>query len=121
MADAINRAMEATQNAIQSRNRVAQVEAEATQAITQAHGAAEAARQKAQGDADALLITRARRGAGQRDHPPVDDARPSCSTARSSTGTASSPTYNAGALPMLTFDVGKGGPAWTTTPRESGA
>ena len=73
--DAINRAMEATQNAIQSRNRVAQVEAEATQAITQAHGQAEAARQKAQGDADALLIRARVRGAGQRDHPPVDDAR----------------------------------------------
>ena len=54
--DAINRAMEATQNALQSRNRIAQVEAEATQAITQAHGQAEAARQKAEGDADALLI-----------------------------------------------------------------
>src|SRR5580698_10766579 len=33
--DAINRAMEATQNAIQSRNKVGQVEAEAQQAITQ--------------------------------------------------------------------------------------
>jgi regulator of protease activity HflC (stomatin/prohibitin superfamily) len=54
--DAINRAMEATQNAIQSHNRVAQVEAEAQQAITQAHGQAEAARQKAGGEADALLI-----------------------------------------------------------------
>ena len=75
VSDAINRAMEATQNAIQSRNRVAQVEAEATQAITQAHGAAEAARQKAQGDADALLINGPRPGAGQRDHPPFDDAR----------------------------------------------
>ena len=42
--DAINRAMEATQNAIQSHNKVAQVEAEAQQAITQAHGQAEAAR-----------------------------------------------------------------------------
>jgi regulator of protease activity HflC (stomatin/prohibitin superfamily) len=56
VADAINRAMEATQNAIQSENRVRQVRAEADQAVAQAHGAAEAARQKAQGDADALLI-----------------------------------------------------------------
>ena len=56
VADAINRAMEATQNAIQSENRVRQVRAEADQAITQAHGAAEATREKAQGEADALLI-----------------------------------------------------------------
>src|SRR5579871_5366575 len=45
VADAINRAMEATQNAIQSENRVRQVKAEAEQAITKATGAAEAARQ----------------------------------------------------------------------------
>src|SRR5579871_3171522 len=37
VADAINRAMEATQNAIQSENKVRQVKAEAEQAITQAH------------------------------------------------------------------------------------
>ena len=72
--DAINRAMEATQNAIQSRNRVAQVEAEATQAITQAHGQAEAARQKAQGDARRAPHPRPLRGAGERDHPALDDA-----------------------------------------------
>jgi regulator of protease activity HflC (stomatin/prohibitin superfamily) len=56
VADAINRAMEATQNAIQSENRVRQVKAEAEQAIAQASGQAEAARRKAQGEADALLI-----------------------------------------------------------------
>lgn len=56
VTDAINRAMEATQNAIQSENRVRQVRAEADQAVTQAHGAAEAMRQKAQGEADSLLI-----------------------------------------------------------------
>jgi len=54
--DAINRAMEATQNAIQAENRVRQVRAEAEQAIAEAHGAAEAARQRAEGDADAILI-----------------------------------------------------------------
>ena len=74
VSDAINRAMEATQNAIQSENRVRQVKAEAEQAVAQAHGQAEATRQKAQGEADGLLI-RARRGDGQRDHSPVDDAR----------------------------------------------
>jgi regulator of protease activity HflC (stomatin/prohibitin superfamily) len=53
---AINRAMEATQNAIQAENRVRQIRAEADQAIARAHGEAEAARQRAQGEADALLI-----------------------------------------------------------------
>jgi regulator of protease activity HflC (stomatin/prohibitin superfamily) len=56
VAQAINRAMEATQNAIQAENRVRQVRAEADQAIAQAHGAAEAARQRAQGEADAVLV-----------------------------------------------------------------
>jgi len=56
VASAINRAMEATQNAIQAENRVRQVRAEADQAIAQAHGAAEAARQRAEGEADAVLI-----------------------------------------------------------------
>src|SRR5207249_4901721 len=56
VADAINRAMEATQNAIQAENRVRQVKAEADQNIAQAHGGAEAARQRAEGEADAILI-----------------------------------------------------------------
>ena len=56
VAQAINRAMEATQNAIQAENRVRQVKAEAEQNIAQAHGAAEAARERAEGDADAVLI-----------------------------------------------------------------
>jgi regulator of protease activity HflC (stomatin/prohibitin superfamily) len=56
VADAINRAMEATQNAIQAENRVRQVKAEAEQAIAEAHGGAEAARQRAQGEADAVFI-----------------------------------------------------------------
>ncbi|MET0595072.1 MAG: prohibitin family protein [Polyangiaceae bacterium] len=56
VAQAINRAMEATQNAIQAENRVRQVRAEADQAIAQAHGAAEASRQRAEGEADAVLI-----------------------------------------------------------------
>jgi regulator of protease activity HflC (stomatin/prohibitin superfamily) len=56
VAQAINRAMEATQNAIQAENRVRQVKAEAEQAIAESHGQAEAARQRAQGEADAVLI-----------------------------------------------------------------
>lgn len=57
VAMAINRAMEATQLAIQAENRVRQVKAEAEQAITQAEGAASAARARAKGEADARLIT----------------------------------------------------------------
>ncbi len=72
--DAINRAMEATQKALESRNRVAQVRPRPSRPSRRRTAAAEAARQKAQGEADALLIKRARRGAGQRDHPAVDDA-----------------------------------------------
>lgn len=53
---AINRAMEATQLAIQAENRVRQVKAEADQAITKAEGEATAARAKARGDADSRLI-----------------------------------------------------------------
>jgi regulator of protease activity HflC (stomatin/prohibitin superfamily) len=56
VAQAINRAMEATQNAIQAENRVRQVKAEAEQAIAQAKGNAEAARERAEGEADAVLI-----------------------------------------------------------------
>jgi regulator of protease activity HflC (stomatin/prohibitin superfamily) len=56
VAQAINRAMEATQNAIQAENRVRQVRAEAEQNVAQAHGGAEAARQRAEGEADAVLI-----------------------------------------------------------------
>ncbi len=57
VATAINRAMEATQLAIQAENRVRQVKAEAEQAITQAEGQASAARARAKGEADARLIT----------------------------------------------------------------
>jgi len=53
---AINRAMEATQNAIQAENRVRQIRAEAEQNVEQARGLAEAARQRAHGEADAVLI-----------------------------------------------------------------
>ena len=56
VAQAINRAMEATQNAIQAENRVRQVRAEAEQNVAQAQGGAEAARQRAEGEADAVLI-----------------------------------------------------------------
>jgi regulator of protease activity HflC (stomatin/prohibitin superfamily) len=56
VVDAINRAMQATQDAVAAQNRVAQVEAEARQRVAAAEGEANAARASAQGDADALLI-----------------------------------------------------------------
>jgi regulator of protease activity HflC (stomatin/prohibitin superfamily) len=107
VAQAINRAMEATQNAIQAENRVRQVKAEAEQAIAEAHGQAEAARQRAQGEADAVLI-RARA-----------DAKANEIIRYSTTGAVLQyralehwdgklPLMNgSGSLPMLTFDVGK--------------
>jgi regulator of protease activity HflC (stomatin/prohibitin superfamily) len=104
--DAINRAMEATQNAIQSRNRVAQVEAEAQQAITQAHGAAEAARQKAQGEADALLI-RARAEAVANETVRLSMTPAVLQYRALEHWDGKLPEYNAGQLPLLTFDVSK--------------
>jgi regulator of protease activity HflC (stomatin/prohibitin superfamily) len=106
VADAINRAMEATQNSIQAENRVRQVRAEADQAIAQAHGEAEAARQRAQGEADAVLI-RARA-----------DAKANEIIRYSTTGAVLQyraiehwdgklPLMNGGQMPMLTFDVSK--------------
>jgi regulator of protease activity HflC (stomatin/prohibitin superfamily) len=106
--DAINRAMEATQNAIQSHNRVAQVEAEAQQAITQAHGQAEAARQKAQGDADALLI-RARAEAQANEIVRLSMTPAILQYRALEHWDGKLPSYNAGALPMLTFDLSKAG------------
>jgi regulator of protease activity HflC (stomatin/prohibitin superfamily) len=104
--DAINRAMEATQNAIQSRNRVAQVEAEATQAITQAHGQAEAARQKAEGDGDALLI-RARSEAQANEIIRLSMTPAVLQYRAIDHWDGKLPTYSAGALPLLTFDMSK--------------
>lgn len=56
VADAINNAMAATQKAIEGENKIRQIKAEADQAVIAAHGAAEAAREKATGEADALVI-----------------------------------------------------------------
>jgi len=107
VAAAINRAMEATQNAIQAENRVRQVKAEAEQAIAEAHGAAEAARQRAQGEADAVLI-RARA-----------DAKANEIIRLSTTGTVLQyraierwngrlPVFSGGEkTPLLTFDASK--------------
>ena len=104
--DAINRAMEATQKALESKNRVAQVEAEAQQAVTQAHGAAEAARQKAQGEADALLIrSRAEAQANEIIRLSTTPAVLQYRALEHWDGRL--PEYNAGQLPLLTFDASK--------------
>ena len=115
--DAINRAMEATQKALESRNRVAQVQAEAEQAITQAHGAAEAARQRAQGEADARLITS--RAEAQANEIIRLSTTPAVLQYRAiEHWDGKLPEYNAGQLPMLTFDVGKGNAGMDEATRE---
>jgi regulator of protease activity HflC (stomatin/prohibitin superfamily) len=112
VANAINRAMEATQQAIQAENRVRQVKAEAEQAITQAEGQAKAARARAQGEAESKLITA------------KAEARSNLILKYSMTPSVLQyralerwngrlPVMNGGgAMPMLTFDaskLGKGG------------
>ena len=107
VAQAINRAMEATQQAIQAENRVRQVKAEAEQAITQAEGQASAARARARGEADAHLITS------------KAEAKANLILRLSTSGSVLQyralekwngklPLMNGGgALPMLTFDASK--------------
>ena len=111
VATAINRAMEATQQAIQAENRVRQVKAEAEQAITQAEGQASAARARAKGEADARLI--------------VARAEAKANLILRSSTSATVLQYRAlerwngklpvmnggGALPMLSFDASKMGKA----------
>jgi regulator of protease activity HflC (stomatin/prohibitin superfamily) len=107
VADAINRAMEATQNAIQSENRVRQVRAEADQAVTQATGGAEATRQKAQGEADAILI-RARAEAQANEIIRLSVSPAVLQYRALDHWDGKLPQYNAGGqVPLLTFDVTK--------------
>jgi regulator of protease activity HflC (stomatin/prohibitin superfamily) len=118
VADAINRAMEATQNAIQSENRVRQVKAEAEQAITKATGAAEAQRQEAEGHADALLINaRAEAKANEIIRLSMTAAVLQYRSIEHWDGKL--PTYNGGgALPMLTIDATKIGTGMDEATRE---
>jgi regulator of protease activity HflC (stomatin/prohibitin superfamily) len=107
VANAINRAMEATQQAIQAENRVRQVRAEAEQAITEAEGLASAARARAKGEADARLTTA------------KAEAKANLILRYSTSGSVLQyralekwngklPIMNGGgALPLLTFDVSK--------------
>jgi regulator of protease activity HflC (stomatin/prohibitin superfamily) len=118
VADAINRAMEATQNAIQSENRVRQVKAEAEQAITKATGAAEAARQEAEGEGDALLI-RARSEAKANEIIRLSMSASVLQYRALEHWDGKLPTYNGGGqLPLLTIDATKLGTGLDETTRE---
>lgn len=109
VAAAINRAMEATQQAIQAENRVRQVRAEAEQSITQAEGAAKAARLRAEGEAAAKLITaRAEAKANLVLRRSMSPLVMQYRALEKWNGRL--PMMNGGAsLPMLTFDVSKAG------------
>lgn len=101
---AINRAMEATQNAIQAENRVRQIRAEADQQIAASRGEAEAARQRAGGEADALLI-RARAEAQANEIIRLS-MTPSVIQYRSiERWDGHLPVVNSGQIPMLTMDT----------------
>jgi len=107
VAQAINRAMEATQNAIQAENRVRQVKAEADQAIAQAHGGAEAARQRAQGEADAVLV-RARAEARANEIIRLSTSGPVLQYRAIERWDGKLPLMQGGdKTPLLTFDVSK--------------
>lgn len=107
VAQAINRAMEATQNAIQAENRVRQVKAEAEQNIAQAHGLAEAARQRAQGEADAVLIS-ARADAKKNEIIRYSTSAAVLQYRAIEHWDGKLPLMNGGGqLPLLTFDVSK--------------
>ncbi|MBM4363099.1 MAG: prohibitin family protein, partial [Deltaproteobacteria bacterium] len=109
VAQAINRAMEATQNSIQAENRVRQVRAEADQAIAKAHGAAEAARQEAEGLADAVLI-RARAEAQANEIIRLSTSPAVLQYRALERWDGQLPMMNGGGqLPMLTFDVSRAG------------
>jgi regulator of protease activity HflC (stomatin/prohibitin superfamily) len=107
VATAINRAMEATQQAIQAENRVRQVKAEAEQAITQAEGQANAARARARGEADARLITS--RAEAKANLILRASTSPTVLQYRAlERWNGRLPVMNGGgALPMLTFDASK--------------
>ncbi|GAC1525663.1 MAG: SPFH domain-containing protein [Polyangiales bacterium] len=103
----INRALEATQNAIQAENRVRQIKAEAEQAIAGAQGAAEAARQRAQGEADAVLI-RARADAKANEIIRLSTSATVLAYRQLERWDGHLPTYfGGGNLPMATIDVSK--------------
>ena len=109
VATAINRAMEATQLSIQAENRVRQVKAEAEQNVAQALGEAEAARTRAHGEADSLLIrARAEAKANQIIRYSTTGAVLQYRALEKWNGKLPM-MQGTGQMPMLTFDVAKGG------------
>jgi regulator of protease activity HflC (stomatin/prohibitin superfamily) len=102
----INRALEATQNAIQAENRVRQIKAEAEQAIASATGAAEAARQRATGEADAILI-RAKAEARANEIIRLSTSGTVLAYRQLEKWDGKLPIYSGGPLPLMTIDVGK--------------
>jgi regulator of protease activity HflC (stomatin/prohibitin superfamily) len=109
VASAINKAMEATQLAIQAENRVRQVKAEAEQAITQAKGQADSARERARGEADAKLLTA--KAEAKANLILKYSVSPTVMQYRAiERWNGKLPVMNGGgALPLLTFDVSKVG------------
>ncbi len=103
---AINRAIEATQSAIQAENRVRQTRAEADQAITAARGEAEAARQRAEGEADSLLI-RARGEAQANEIVRLSMSPEVLQYRMQQRWDGHLPVVNSGTLPMLTLDAAR--------------
>jgi regulator of protease activity HflC (stomatin/prohibitin superfamily) len=106
VTQSINRALEATQNAIQAENKVRQVKAEAEQAVATAQGQAEASRQKAQGDADAILI-RARAEAKANEIIRLSTSPAVLSYRQIEKWNGELPMYSGGPLPMMTIDASK--------------
>lgn len=102
----INRALEATQNAIQAENRVRQIKAEAEQGIASATGAAEAARQKATGEADAILI-KAKAEAKANEIIRLSVTPTVLAYRQLERWDGKLPMFAGGQMPMTTFDVTK--------------
>ena len=87
------------------RTACARSKAEAEQAITQAHGAGRGRAAEGAGRGRRAAHPRAGRGAGQRDHPPVDDAGGAPVPRARALGRQAPDVQRRGQLPLLTFDV----------------
>ena len=112
VATAINRAMEATQLAIQAENKVRQFRAEAEQTVTQAEGLAAATRARARGEADAkLIVARAETKANLILRASMTASVLQYRALEKWNGKL--PIMNGGTLPLLTIDASKLGKADT--------
>ena len=102
----INRALEATQNAIQAENRVRQIKAEAEQAIASATGLADAARLKASGEADGVLI-KAKAEARANEILRLSLTPTVLAYRQLEKWDGRLPIYSGAALPIMTIDISK--------------